>query len=131
MSDYLGEPTDEDGPLFRAAYRRADDVDKATTPAERRGAWARLIPSALVAFGEGFLRDAMIKGAVLFSVIVVIMGASSGQLGWVIGGVTAGVIGTVLVFVAIARWSFGRQWAVLLGVVLLQIVLMTAYWQTS
>jgi hypothetical protein len=34
------------------------------------------------------------------------------------------------VFWSIARrWAFGRQWAVLLGVLLVQVVLMVTFWR--
>lgn len=122
------EPTGDEGPLFRDAYRRADAVDRAQGPAERRKAWVRLIPSALVALAEGLLRETMIVGAVLFSVIVALIGATSGHPGWMAGYLLAGVTGTVLVFLAIARhWKFARQWAAILGVFLLQCALMVAF----
>jgi hypothetical protein len=123
------EPTDEDGPLFRAAYRRADAVDRAQAPAERRKAWAGFLPSALVALAEGFLRESLIIGAVLFSVIVLVIGVTSGDPVWALACIAAGVVGTVLVLFAVARhWAFGRQWAVILGVLLLQCVLMVVFW---
>jgi hypothetical protein len=125
------EPTDADGPFFREAYRRADAVDGADAPARRRKAWARLLPSALAAFGEGFLRDELMIGAVLFSVIVAVMGATSGDPAWAVGGVASGVAGTVLVLLAWRRrWSFGRQWAVILGVLLLQVAVMVVFWKS-
>ncbi|MGH3913030.1 MAG: hypothetical protein ACRDTC_06425 [Pseudonocardiaceae bacterium] len=129
MSGPPPEPPDEDGPLFRAAYRRADAVDHAEAPAARRKAWAGFLPSAVAALVEGFLRDSLIVGAVLFSVIVLVIGATSGDPVWAVGCIAAGVVGTVLVLVAVARhWAFGRQWATILGVFLLQCVLMVAFW---
>ena len=123
------EPTAEDGPLFREAERRAEIVDRAEAPAERRRAWARFLPSAVVALAEGFLRDSLVTGSVLFSIVVLVMGVTSGELAWAIGGVIAGVGGTVLVLRAVARhWAFGRQWAAILGVLVLQCVLMVAFW---
>jgi hypothetical protein len=125
------EPTPEDGPLFRSAHEHADAVDRTRPGAERRKAWTRFIPSALVALAEGFLREALITGAVLFSVIAAVIGATSGDVAWVAACVVSGVVGVVLVLVAVARhWSFGRQWAVILGVLALQIVLMVIFWQT-
>lgn len=123
------EPTAEDGPLFRDAQRRAEAVDRAEVPAERRRAWARFLPSAVVALAEGFLRDSLVTGTVLLSIIVLIMGLTSGDVAWAIGGVAAGVGGSVLVLRAVARhWSFGRQWAAIVGVLVLQCVLMVAFW---
>jgi hypothetical protein len=130
MSGPRQEPTDEDGPLFREAHRRADAVDRAE-PGERRKAWAGFLPSALVALAEGFLREALIIGAVLFSVIVGVIGATSGDPAWAVGCVVSGVLGAGLVLVAVARhWSFGRQWAVILGVFVLQSAVMVVFWQT-
>jgi len=125
------EPTDEDGPLFRAAYRRADAVDRAEAPVERRKAWAGFLPSALTAISEGFLREEMIIGTVLFSVIVLVIGATAGNPVWAVACIAAGVFGAALVLFAVARhWSFGKQWAAILGVLLLQSVLMVAFWQS-
>lgn len=123
------EPTPEDGPLFRSAHRRADAVDRAPAGGERRRAWARFVPSALVALAEGFLRETMIMGAVLFSAISAVIGATSGDPPWAVGCVAAGVVGIVAVLVAVARhWAFGRQWAVILGVLAVQCVLMVVFW---
>lgn len=124
------EPTDEDGPLFREASRRADAVDRAEAPAERQKAWAGFLPSALAALAEGFLRETLIMGAVLFSVIALVIGATSGDPVWAVACIAAGIFGTVLVLFAVARhWAFGRQWAAILGVLLLQCVLMFAFWK--
>lgn len=129
MSGPRSEPTDEDGPLFRAVYRRADAVDRAQGPAERRKAWAGFLPSALAALTEGFLRESLIIGAVLFSVIVLVIGITSDDPAWAVACVVAGVVGTVLVLFAVARhWAFGRQWAVIFSVMLLQCLLMVAFW---
>lgn len=123
------EPTDEDGAFFREAYRRADAVDRAEAPAERGKAWAGFLPSALAALAEGFLRETLIMGAVLFSVIVLVIGATSGDPVWAVTGIAAGIFGSVLVLFAVARhWAFGRQWAAIFGVLLLQCVLMFAFW---
>lgn len=125
------EPTPEDGPLFRSAYKRADGIDRAEAGDARRRAWTRFIPAALVALAEGFLRETMIMGAVLFSVVAAVIGATSGDVPWAVGSVTSGVVGTVLVLYAVARhWSFGRQWAVIGGVLVVQGVLMVAFWAT-
>lgn len=131
MPEQPSEPSDADGPLFREAYRRADDIDRADQPAQRRKAWARFIPSALAAFGEGFMRDELMVGAVLFSVIVAVIGATSGDPPWAVGLVASGVAGTVLVLVALwRRWPFGRQWAVILGIMVLQIAVMVVFWKS-
>jgi hypothetical protein len=67
MTGSRPEPNDEDGPLFREAYRHAD---------------------------------------------------------------ASGIIGAALVLFAVARhWAFGRQWAVIIGVILLQCVLMVVFWK--
>jgi hypothetical protein len=44
--------------------------------------------------------------------------------------VISGVAGAVVVFVAVRRrWRFGAQWAVFLGVLVVQAVLIVALWQ--
>lgn len=119
------EPTSEDGPLFRSAHGHADAVDRSKPGAERWKALVRFVPSALAAIAEGFLREAMITGAALFSIIAAVMGVTSGGAAWAVAGVVAGVGGLGLLLVAVARrWSFGRQWAVILGVITFQVVLM-------
>jgi hypothetical protein len=130
VADAKREPTDADGPLFRQAYQRAGEIDDAATP-ERRRAWAGFLRAAGVALAEGFLRESFVWGAVLFSVLAVVFGATSGDLTWAVPMVAAGVAGVVLVFWSMARrWAFARQWAVLLGVVVVQIVLIVALWRT-
>lgn len=115
--------------MFREAHRRADDVDRAQAPEERRRAWRRFLLPALVALAEGVLRDGLIVAAVLFSLIVAAAGATSGNAAWAVMCVAAGALGTVLVLVAVARhWAFGRQWAVILGVMLGQALLATLFW---
>lgn len=130
MSDRNHEPTDADGPLFKEASRRAREVDGAPTPDQRRGAWARFIPAAAAALAEGFLRDTMVSGAVLFSILGIVFGATSGNAAWAVSMVILGLASIALVFVAIGRrWSFGKQWAVLLGVSAVQIALIIAVWR--
>lgn len=125
------EPTPEDGPLFRSAHDRADAIDRADGGPEKRRAWTRFVPTALAALAEGFLREALITGAVLFSVIAGVIGATSGDTAWAVICVASGVVGVVAMLVAVARhWSFGRQWAVILGVFVLQTAVMVAFWQT-
>jgi hypothetical protein len=124
------QPTDEDGPLFRGAYRHADAVDRARTPNERRAAWGGFLPRALVALVEGFVRDALVTGAVVFSLIVVVMAATSGDAAWAAGGVVCGLVGVGLVLVAKVRhWSFGWQWAVIGFVLLTQAAFMILFWR--
>lgn len=121
-----------DNAIERLAADRAGAVDDAATPAERRRAWARFVPvalAALAALAEGIVRDAFVVGAVLFSLVVTVMGATSGQPGWIVAGVVVGVIGTVLPFLALARrWPLRAQWAVLVGIVVVQVVMMTLFW---
>lgn len=73
----------------------------------------------------------MITGAVLFSVIAAVIGATSGDPLWAVVCVASGVVGAGVVWVAVARhWAFGRQWAAILGILLLQCVLMFAFWKS-
>jgi hypothetical protein len=131
VSDRKREPTDADGPLFREAHRRAGEVDSAQTPQERRAAKGGFFRAAAVALAEGFLREAVIWGAVLFSVLAAVFGATSGSVAWAIPMVIAGVAGAVVVFVAVARkWTFGAQWAAFMTVLIVEIALIVALWQT-
>jgi hypothetical protein len=129
---YGGSVTDEDGPLFRHAYRRADDIDRAEQPAARRKAWVRFLAPAVTAFAEGFLRDELMVGATLFSMIVIGIGVASGDPGWLIGCLVSGVAGLVLVGLAWRRrWPVGRQWAVIGVVLAVQIAVMVTFWKFS
>jgi len=128
MSDHDRVP-DIDGPLYGATLRRAREVDDADSPEERRRAWIRLVGVGLLAVAEHYLRHSLIWGAVLFSGPAAAFGVSSGHVEWAVAMVVGGVVGIVLVFVALARqWSFGRQWAVLLGVLGTQGALLVAVW---
>lgn len=120
----------EDGPFFEAAHRAAGEVDDSVGE-ERRRAWWRAVPRFAVALAEGFLRDWLLIGAVLFSLVVPVVGGTSGVVGWAVAGVVAGVVGVVLVGVAVRRkWSFGAQWAVILGVVVAQAAYLVLFWKT-
>ncbi|MQA60828.1 MAG: hypothetical protein GEU86_04900 [Actinophytocola sp.] len=80
-----------------------------------------LVPTTLVALAEGFLREFFGLLALLACVGAIFSGVTSGQLGWATGAVLAGIAGAVLVLVAlIRRWSFGRQWGVYVGVLLVE-----------
>lgn len=130
VSERKREPSDADGPLFREAYERAGEIDDAP-PGQRHGAWGRFLRAAAAALVEGFLRETFVWGAVLFSILAAVFGATSGEPAWAVSMVAAGIAGTVLVFWSIARkWSFGRQWAVLLGVLVVQIALIVVLWRT-
>lgn len=131
VPDRKHEPTDADGPLFRAAHQRAGEVDDASTPGQRRRAWTRFLRAAAVALAEGFLRETFVWGAILFCILAAVFGATAGDIRWAVPMIVSGVAGVVLVFWSIARkWTFGRQWAVLLSVVLVQAVLIVALWRT-
>lgn len=131
MSDRKREPTEADGPLFRAAYERAGEIDDASTPAQRRRSWGGFLRAAVIALAEGLLREAFVWGAVLFSLLAVVFGATGGDVAWMIPMIGVGVAGIGLVFWALARhWAFGRQWAVLLGVATVQIVVIVVFWRT-
>ena len=132
MSDPRREPDDADGPLFREAHRRASEIDSAQTPEARRGAWGGFLRAGAVALAEGFLREAAIWGAVLLSVLAAVFGATSGKIAWAVPMVIIGVAGAGLVFVAVRqRWRFSAQWAVFLGVLVIQAILIVALWQVD
>lgn len=121
---------DQDGPLFREAHRRADDVDRADTPAARRKAWARFVPSALVAFAEGILRDWAMTGTAVFSVLLVVIGALSGDPVATVAFVVVGVLGAALILLVWRRrWSVGGQWLATLGVLAFNILAIILFGQ--
>jgi hypothetical protein len=129
MPSDRGELTEADGPLIRAALDRATDIDGAPTPDQRRKAWLRFLPAAAVALLEGLVRESFVWGAVASSLLAIVFGSTSGVLAWAVTMVVSGLAGMVLVFWSIARhWAFGRQWLVLLGVLVAQLVLMIALW---
>ncbi|GAA3754407.1 hypothetical protein GCM10022225_43990 [Plantactinospora mayteni] len=131
MSEQRHEPTEADGPLFRAAYERAGEIDDAPDSGGRRRGWGGFLRAAALALAEGFLRETFVWGAVLFSLLAAVFGATGGDVAWMVPMIGSGVAGVVLVFWSIARrWSFGRQWLVLLGVVAVQIVLVVTFWRT-
>lgn len=131
MSNRKREPTEADGPLFREAYERAGQLDEAAPGVDRKRAWGKFLRAAAVALAEGLLRDAFEWGAVLLSLLAAVFGATSGDILWAVPMVVVGLGGAVLVFWAVYRkWPFGRQWSVLLGVMLVQILLIVALWQT-
>lgn len=131
MSDRKREPTEADGPLFREAYERAGQIDEAVTESERKQARGGFVRAAAAALAEGLLRETFVWGAVLFSILAAVFGATAGDIIWAVPMVISGVVGIVLVLWAIYRkWSFGKQWLVLLGVMLVQIVLIVALWRT-
>ncbi len=84
-----------------------------------------------MALVEGFVRDALITGAVVFSLIVAVMAATSGDAAWAAAGVVCGVVGVGVVLVAtVRRWSFGVQWAVIGFVLLAQAAFMILFWRS-
>lgn len=132
MPDQQHEPTDAEGPLFRAAHRHADAVDRAATAPERRKAWVRLVPSALAAFAEGLLREYALLGALGTCLFALIFGITSGHPGWTFGLVTSAICGCAVLAVAfLRRWSFGKQWLVLLSVMTLNVGLIVAMEQLT
>jgi hypothetical protein len=121
-----------EGPLYRETLRRANAVDKSGTTAERRQAVPGLVLIGIVALAERALRSTLEWGAVLFSLLAIGLGVSSGDLAWAIPMVVSGLAGIALVVVALARrWSFASQWVVLLGVTVVQIVLIVVQWRTT
>jgi hypothetical protein len=61
---------------------------------------------------EGWARDTLIGGAVLFSLIACLAGFAGGGPAWIVLGFAVGLPGAVLPFVAMARWSAPVTWLV-------------------
>jgi hypothetical protein len=126
------EPTDADGPLLRAAYRRASQIRDEPGPVRRRDRWASFLAVAAAAVAESLLREAVIGAAGLSSVLAVVFGVMTGDLAWAVPMGASGVAGFVLVCWATARqWPFGRQWGVLLSVLMVQVGLLMALWRAD
>lgn len=127
------EPAEDDeGPLLRAAYQRADDIDRAKTPAARRRAWWRLVPSFLAALAENFLRETALFGALLACVVAVFAAVDSGHPAWMAGLIAVALAGAVLALVAaLRRWPVGRQWAVFVSVIAVEVGLIILMAQTA
>lgn len=97
---------------------------------QRRRAWGGFLGAAAAALAEGLLREAFVWGAVLFSLLTAVFGLTGGDIAWLVPMVTVGAAGVALVFWSIwKRWSFGRQWIVLFGVLAVQIGLIVAFWR--
>jgi hypothetical protein len=92
---------------------------------------SRTAVGAAVAAGvlEGLARDAMVTGAVLFSLITLVAGLTSEDLVVLALGLSTGLVGMVLPVVAVGRrWSVGRTWLVLIGILLADVAMMTLIW---
>ncbi|MEV6275355.1 hypothetical protein [Nocardia sp. NPDC051832] len=115
---------DADGPLIRAAYRQAEAID-AEPGRSSASAKVRLVAWAAGAMAEGYLRSRLFVGGMLFSIVVVVMGVASDSSVWKAGYITVGLLGVSLL---IGTWtrpvSFGRQWAVGVGVFGVDVILL-------
>lgn len=69
---------------------------------------------------EGFLRDWMTNGAVLFSLVVIAAGLFEGEGAGRVLAVVVGVVGTVVAFVTIRKaWSPARTWLTVLAILVI------------
>ena len=76
-----------------------------------------------------FVLDALLNGAVFFSLITVIAGVLTKQPGWVALGVVVGLAGMVLPWYAMAKkWRDSRAWLVAIGVLVVEIATMSVLW---
>ena len=76
-----------------------------------------------------FVLDALLNGAVFFSLITVIAGVLTRQVGWVALGVVIGLAGMALPWYAMAKkWRDSRAWLVAVGVLVVQIATMSLLW---
>jgi len=95
----------------------------------RKDVTGREVGRGLVQLADGWLRDELAKGAVLFSLIALGAGVTTSGAGWVVGGLVIGVLGSVLaVMAARERWSSLVTWLVVLAVLGADIGFMTAAW---
>lgn len=122
MTVTQGKDDEDDGPLLRATYRHADDLDRAETPEERKRAWWRLIPSAMAALAGDFLREMALFAALLTCVVAIFAAVDSGHPAWLTGLIAAALAGAALVLAAaLRRWPVGRQWAVFVSVIVVEV----------
>ena len=78
---------------------------------------------------EGLVRDWLRNGTVLFGLIALGAGVSSGRPALVLVGTLVGVLGAVLPFVAVAkRWARSTQWLMVLVLLAAEVVVMWLAW---
>lgn len=124
--DPAGNDGDGDGDVAGVVGRRADDIDRAVTPRERRRAWARFVPTVVAGLVEAYLRDTIAIGAATLSVLVLVVGALSGDGWWIVVNVVAGLGGAVLVLTARSRrWPIPQQWLAIIAVLVVSLTLIT------
>jgi hypothetical protein len=81
---------------------------------------------------EGFLRDALVNGAVLLSLIVVVAGFVTKVGAWTAVGLVVGGAGIVLPWLAVGRrWPILTTWTIVFGVFVVDLALLTLMWFTT
>lgn len=121
------ESTNDEGLLHRASMRQAEAVDKATDKRRRRRAVAGLISTFVGALAVEYLRNAALFAALLASAIAIGTGLTTSRPGWPAALIAAGIVGIVVLLVALVRrWRPGAQWLVRLAVIATQVVLLVA-----
>ena len=95
----------------------------------RKDVTGREVGRGLFALVDAWMRDELAKGAVLFSLIAIGAGVTTPGVGWVMGGLVLGVLGSVLgIMAARDRWSSPVTWLVVVAVLGADIAFMTAAW---
>jgi hypothetical protein len=81
---------------------------------------------------EGFIRDSLVNGAVLLSLIVVVAGFLTKVGAWSVVGLVVGGAGIVLPWLAVGkRWPILTTWMTVLTVVVVDLALLTLMWFTT
>ena len=78
---------------------------------------------------EGFGRETLITGTVLFSLIVAVGGPLTGEPLWLVVGLAVGLAGLVSAVLTLGRkWTVRRTWTVLPLALLADIAVMFGMW---
>ena len=93
---------------------------------------SREIGRGLFQLADGWMRDELAKGAVLFSLIAIGAGVTTSGAGWKVAGVVLGLLGVGLgITAARDRWTSPVTWLVVLAVLGAEIAFMTAAWTVA
>ncbi|GGL28121.1 hypothetical protein [Nocardia jinanensis] len=79
----------------------------------------------------GSLRNELVVAALVLSSITVVLGLTSDGFGWKAGYCLAGILGVTASFVVLRRDRPRQQWAALIGIAVLNVLLLVVYGRMS